>query len=258
MVVFVGVVGLLGLCVGSFLNVVIARVPAGRSVVRPRSAYPGCEKAIAWFDNVPLVSWVALGGSCRRCGMRIPMRYPLVEAMTAASFALVAALVGPVAVLPAVLAFVAGGIALAVIDVDCFRLPTPIVFATLGGVAGALVVAAVIDGAWTRLVGAAVGGVALFLLFAGIALAVPRGMGWGDVRLSAVLGVLLGWFGAGFVAFGTLASFLIGSITGVVAALAAGRVRRVRIPFGPSMIVGALVAVLWGDPVLSWYSGSFA
>jgi leader peptidase (prepilin peptidase)/N-methyltransferase len=255
---FVAIVGLFGLCIGSFLNVVIVRVPAGRSVLRPRSACPGCETAIAWFDNVPVVSWLVLGGDCRRCGMRIPMRYPLVEALTAALFALVAALVGPVAVLPAVLAFVAGGVALAVIDVDCFRLPTPIVFATLGGVVGALVVAAVVEGEWARLVGAALGGVVLFVSFAAIAVAVPRGMGWGDVRLSAVLGVLLGWFGAGFVAFGTLASFLIGSITGVVAAVAAGRVRRVRIPFGPSMIVGALVAVLWGDPVLSWYSSSFA
>jgi len=255
---FVAVVGLLGLCIGSFLNVVIVRVPAGRSVLRPRSACPGCETAIPWFDNVPVVSWIALRGNCRRCGMRIPLRYPLVEVVTAALFALVAALVGPVAELPAVLAFVAGGVALAVIDLDCFRLPTPIVFVTLAGVGGALVVAAALDAEWTRLLGAIAGGIVLFALFAALALAVPRGMGWGDVRLAAVLGVLLGWFGAGFVAFGTLASFLIGSITGIVAAIGAGRVRRVRIPFGPSMIVGALIAVLWGDPVLSWYSATFA
>ncbi len=255
MATLVGIVALLGLCVGSFLNVVIARVPEGRSVVRPRSACPQCAHAIVWRDNVPVLSWVLLRGRCRRCAEPIPIRYPVVEMATAALFGLSAAVLGPVPELPAVLAFVAGGVALSAIDLDCFRLPTPLVWTTLGLVLVALGGATVIEGDVVRLLVAVGGGAVLYGAFAAIAVAVPRGMGWGDVRLAAVLGVLLGWFGPGYVALGTMAAFVFGSVVGIVAAVAAGRFRRVRIPFGPSMVAGAFATVLWGDAVLSWYAG---
>lgn len=255
MVAFAVAVGLLGLLIGSFLNVVIARVPEGRSVVRPRSACPSCQHELAWYDNVPVVSWLVLRGRCRGCEAPISVRYVVVEVATAAVFGLIAAIVGPTAQLPAVLAFAAGGLALSAIDIDCFRLPTPAVWATLASVAVALLGAAVIEGDVGIIVGATVGGVVLYAAFAAIAIAVPKGMGWGDVRLAAVLGVLLGSYGAGYVALGAFCAFLLGAVVGIGAALGAGRLRRVRIPFGPSMVAGGLVAVLWGSQVLDAYAG---
>lgn len=246
-------VGFLGLIIGSFLNVVIARVPHGGSVVRPPSACPNCHNEIAWFDNVPVVSWLVLRARCRKCATPIAIRYPAVELATGLLFALDAAVVGMRAELPAVLLFTAGGVALSVIDIELFRLPTRIIYVTLGLVAAALVGAAVFGHHPRHLVtaaaGAAIATTALFLIL----MIYPRGMGWGDVRLAALLGAILGWYGLGRVALGLFGGYLVGAVVGLVIAAIKGKLRGTKMPFGPSLIAGTMIAVLWGGPILDWY-----
>jgi len=253
----VTVLTLLGLLIGSFLNVVIARVPEGRSVVRPPSACPRCGTTLAWYDNVPLFSWVVLRGRCRTCAAPISARYPLVELLTAVLFLIATLAVGLHAELPAVLAFVAAGVALSVIDIEHLRLPTPIVFTALVLVVGALVVAAIVTKRPSALVTVVGGAVAASAFLFAIAFLSPKAMGMGDVRLAAVLGALLGWYGMGRVALGIMLGFVIGSIVGIALSIVLRRLRGVKMPFGPSLIVGTFVAVAWGGPVIDWYSRQF-
>ena len=201
--------GGLGAVVGSFLNVVIHRVPAGLSVVRPPSACPACSSPVRAYDNVPVLSWLVLRAKCRDCGAPISARYPLVELGTAAAFVVVAAILGPqlvlgTAVLPliaelvvllALLYLAAVSIALAAIDLDVHRLPNSIVLPAylVGGVA--LTVAAIAAGDLVSLARAAAGAGILFAFYLVLALIAPRGMGMGDVKLAGVLGLFLGWFG---------------------------------------------------------------
>ena len=248
----VGAVGVLGLLVGSFLTVVVERVPAGLSVVRPRSACSACGHPIRSRDNVPVVSWVLLAGRCRDCSTALPVRYPAVEAATGLLFAALAAVHGPVAVLPALLYVAAAGVALALIDLDHHRLPDAIVLPSYPVLAALLLVAGL------RTDDPPVGRT---LLSAGIWLAVygglwlataGRGMGAGDVKLSGLLGLLLGWLGWGPSVLGLFAGFVVGSVVGV-ALLCSGRVSRgARIAHGPFMLVGAALGVFVGTPV--WHA----
>lgn len=243
----------LGLVVGSFLNVVIARVPKKESVVRPRSRCPGCGAAIAPRDNVPVVSWLALRGRCRSCGGRISARYPLVEVATAVLFALTALRLGADAALPAFLVFVAALVAITPIDLELRIVPNRIVYPTLFVSAPLLVLAAAIDGDWASAREAAVGGVAAFALFFVLWYVSPRGMGYGDVRLSGVIGMFLGWLGLWEVALGLFLAFLSASVIGVALMAAGHKGRKDAIPFGPFLALGAVLAVLVGDPLLRWY-----
>jgi leader peptidase (prepilin peptidase)/N-methyltransferase len=244
--------GALGLLVGSFLNVVVHRVPAGRSVVHPRSACPSCAHPIRSRDNVPIVSWVLLGGRCRDCSAAVPVRYPAVEAATGLLFAALGVAYGPAGVLPALLYVAAVGVALALIDLDVHRLPDAIVLPSYPVVAVLL----------------AAGGLATAdrpvsraLLSTGVWLTVyaslwwvtrGRGMGLGDVKLSGLLGLLLGWLGWGPSVAGLLGGFVVGSAVGVVL-LASGRVTRgAPIAHGPFMLVGAAVGVFAGEPL--WHA----
>ena len=243
----------LGLVVGSFLNVVIARVPKKESVVRPRSRCPGCGAAIAPRDNVPVLSWLALRGRCRSCGERISARYPLVEVTTAALFALTALRLGLDAALPAFLVFVAALVAITPIDLELRIVPNRIVYPTLFVSVPLLLLAAAIDGDWASAREAAIGGVAAFAMFFVLWYVSPKGMGYGDVRLSGVIGMFLGWLGLWEVALGLFLAFLSASVIGV-ALMAAGRKgRRDVIPFGPFLALGAVLALLVGDPLLRWY-----
>jgi leader peptidase (prepilin peptidase) / N-methyltransferase len=243
----------LGLVVGSFLNVVIARVPKKESVVRPRSRCPGCGAAIAPRDNVPVLSWLALRGRCRSCGERISARYPLVEVTTAALFALTALRLGLDAALPAFLVFVAALVAITPIDLELRIVPNRIVYPTLFVSAPLLLLAAAIDGDWASAREAAIGGVAAFAMFFVLWYVSPKGMGYGDVRLSGVIGMFLGWLGLWEVALGLFLAFLSASVIGV-ALMAAGRKgRKDAIPFGPFLALGAVLALLVGDPLLRWY-----
>ena len=242
---------LLGLIVGSFLNVVIYRVPRQRSILRPRSACPHCNEPIAPRDNVPVVSWLLLRGHCRHCGGTIALRYPLVESATALLFAGGAARVGYRADLPALLIMFAGLFALAVIDAELLILPKRIVYATLVLLAGALLGAAAYEGAWHRLGVATLVALAWFVLFFLINLASPRALGFGDVRLALVLGLGLGWLGVGYALIGFFAANILGAAIGL-ALLAARRIeRRQPIPYGVFLAIGAALAIYAGPELLA-------
>jgi leader peptidase (prepilin peptidase)/N-methyltransferase len=248
-------VALLGLAVGSFLNVVIWRVPRDESVVRPPSACPRCGHAIRARDNVPVVSWLLLRGRCRDCDAPISARYPLVEAATAVLFVGAALVAGVTWTLPALLYLAAISVALTLIDVDVKRLPDAIVLPSYPVVAALLALASWGVGDWGAFVRALLGGAALFVLYLVLALIYPGGMGLGDVKLAGVLGLYLAWFGWATLVVGAFAAFLVGGVFGVVL-LAAGRAgRKTGIPFGPWMLVGAALGILVGEDVAAWYVG---
>lgn len=247
---------MLGLAVGSFLNVVIWRVPRKESVVSPRSACPSCATPIRAVDNVPVVSWIALRGRCRTCGARISVRYPLVELGCAVLFAAVGARFGASWALPAYLVFAGALLALSAIDLEHYKLPNRIVY-PLAIVMPVLVGVASVGegdlGAWGR---AMLGGLAAFGGLLVLHLISPRGMGLGDVKLAFVLGVALGWLGWGHVGFGLVLGFLYGAVVGVLLLALRLRGRKDPVPFGPFLAAGALTMVLWGQSILDWYTGS--
>ena len=245
----------IGLLIGSFLNVVIYRVPAGESVVHPRSRCPGCATEIAPRDNVPIVSWLVLRGRCRNCGRPISVRYPLVEAGTAVLFGLVALRFGWDWVLPAYLYLAAIGVALAAIDLDTRRLPNAIVLPSYPVAFGLLTGAALLNGEADVILRVAGGGLALFAFYFLLALIYPAGMGFGDVKLSGVLGMYLGYLGWGIVVIGGFLGFLVGGLLGIALIVFRGAGRKTMLPFGPSMIVGAFLAIFFGQAIADWYGG---
>lgn len=242
-----------GLAVGSFLNVVIARVPAGRSVVRPRSACPACGTPIAGWDNIPVFSWLLLRGRARCCGEPISIQYPLVEAGTAVAFGAVALWTGASWRLPALLYLAGISIALAVIDVQLKRLPNAIVLPSYPVAAALLILASVAEGELGRLPRAAICGLALYAFYFLLLIVYPPGMGFGDVKLAGVLGLYLGWFGWQYAVVGAFLGFAIGGVGGI-ALMAIGRAgRKSAIPFGPSMIIGAWAGFATAVPLTDWY-----
>lgn len=251
--VVVSVVAVLGLAIGSFLNVVIHRVPAGLSVLYPSSACPGCEHEVRPRDNVPVLSWLWLRGRCRDCAMPIPARYPLVEAGTGAAFAFTAWRVDDPVLLAASLVVVGAGIALALIDVEHQRLPFKITAATAGLVAAVLLVALVL-GASVPSAGAVVSSIALWgTVYGGLWLITSgRGMGLGDVALAPVLGGVLGIAGLGPSAVGLMAGFVLGTVV-LLPLMATGRLARGAVPHGPFLLAGAAVGLFAGDPVAAGY-----
>jgi len=244
----------IGLCVGSFLNVVIYRVPRRESVVRPRSHCPACEAPIADRDNIPVLSWMLLRGRCRSCGARISVRYPLVELGTAVLFVAAAVRLGATWQLPAFCVFFASLLAISVIDLDHYIIPNRVIYPTLAVTIPLLVVAAAAGGSWDHLRNAAIGGVAGFAVLLAIHVAVPRGMGFGDVRLAGVIGMMLGWLGLRYLFLGLFLAFLLASVIGVALIAARLRSRKDAVPFGPFMALGAVLAVLWGRAILSVYT----
>lgn len=249
--------GLVGSVVGSFLNVVIYRVPAGLSVVRPPSACPTCGARIRPWDNIPILSWLVLRGRCRDCREPISKRYPIVEALTALLFVAVAVRFGlqtpDVWAIGAFWVFAGAGVALSAIDLDTRRLPSTITaFAFLVG--GAALAAASLAGAGDgtdALVRAGIGAVGLFA-FHGLAWVIyPKGIGLGDVKLAAVTGMFLAWFGWGPLAVGVMASYVVGLVLAATGAPRRGKSSGV--PFGPAMFTGALVGLAVGAPVWSAY-----
>jgi leader peptidase (prepilin peptidase)/N-methyltransferase len=244
-----------GLLVGSFLNVVVWRVPRGESVVRPPSHCPSCDHPIRQRDNVPILSWLLLRGRCRDCGHPISKRYPLVELATTVLFAVMAWHFGAVWELPAYLYLAAITVALTLIDIDVRRLPDAIVLPSYVVTVVLLLVPALVDGRWDDLLRAVLGGAALFAGYFLLAFINPRGMGFGDVKLAGVLGLYLGWLGWGVLLIGAFARFLLGGAYGLVLMLAGRAGRKTAIPFGPFMLGGALLAVLFGQDVVDAYRG---
>jgi len=240
---------LFGLVIGSFLNVVISRLPEGRSVWRPRSACPRCGKPIAWRDNIPVLSFAMLRGRCRDCATAIPWRYPIVEAATGAAFALAYLLLGQTPEFVVAAAFLAMLIAITAIDLAHQIIPDVI---TLPGIVAG-VVANLVTGrvAWLEsLIGIAVGG-GIFLV---IILASRGGMGGGDMKLGAMFGAFLGWkLGLLAVLLGVLA----GGVVALCLLLLGKKGRKEAIPFGPFLALGGAIAFLWGDKLLAWYLDHF-
>jgi leader peptidase (prepilin peptidase) / N-methyltransferase len=238
-----------GLAIGSFLNVVIYRVPLKKSILRPPSACPGCGAAIKPYDNIPVISWLVLRGKCRACRDPISVRYPLVEALTAALFVVVALRFGWSWTLPGELFFVAGLVALAFTDLDHLLLPKAIVYPVAGLVGASLLVAAAVHGSWHRLLIALLCGAVEFALLFTIHFVSPRSMGFGDVRFGPLIAFALGWIGWRYAFWGFLLANASGAVVGL-ALIAAGRTgRKTPIPFGVFLSLGAILAIAFAGAI---------
>ncbi len=268
---------LVGLVIGSFLNVVIYRVPAGIPLTRA-SQCPACDAPVRPWQNVPVVSWLVLRGKCASCGTPISGRYPLVELATGLAFVGVSWWLvdafrfvwpgqGPEAVLatpelwPILVAFLylaAISIALTLIDLDTRRLPNPIVLPSYVVLGALFTLACVLGAPWEALLRAAIGGAALFAFYSLMRLIRPGGMGGGDVKLAGVLGLALGWVGWGALVVGAFAAFVLGGIFGVALLVLRRAGRKSAIPFGPWMIAGAWVGILAGELLAQLYLGLLA
>jgi leader peptidase (prepilin peptidase) / N-methyltransferase len=249
------VCGVFGLIIGSFLNVVIWRVPRGESVVRPRSHCPKCGQPITPRDDIPIVSWLLLRGRCRHCGNPISVRYPLVELACGLLFAGFAIRFGPHVVLLAYLYLAAIGLALAMIDLDHKRLPDVLTLPSYPIALGLLGLATWLDHTGhTPILRAVLAGLALYAFYEVLGFIQPRGMGFGDIKLSGLLGIYLGWLGWGEVVVGAFAAFLIGGVVSIGLVLFAGAGRKTKIPFGPFMLAGTLVGIYAGHAIAHAYT----
>ena len=247
------VAGLFGLITGSFLNVVIYRLPRGKSVVWPASACGACGRELRWFENIPIVSWVVLGAKCARCKAPISWQYPLVEATTAVLFVLVTWLTPAGPLLAARLIFVCGLVVLFGIDLEHQILPNSI---TLPGiVAGLIFSLAGPPGLRDAVIGVLLGGGVLYAIAAGYYLwRREEGLGMGDVKMLAMIGAFLGWQAV-------LLTLVLASLSGAVIGVAMMALQRgtmkYALPFGTFLALGALVAMLAGEPIVDWYLGFY-
>jgi leader peptidase (prepilin peptidase) / N-methyltransferase len=243
------VTGLFGAVIGSFLNVVVHRLPLGESLVTPGSRCPACGAPVKPYDNVPVVSWLVLRGRCRSCGAPISPRYPLVELATALVWAAVVAARGFDDDLALELPFVSALIALAAIDFDHKLLPNKIVYplAAYGVIATLLVDRG-------DLVENLVAGAGAFIFLLVAVLAYPAGMGMGDVKLGGAMGLYLG----ASVIPALLAAFLSGSVVGLVIIAREGAAgRKKAVPFGIFLALGGIVGVLAGPELIDFYESNF-
>ena len=250
---FTVIAAIFGAVIGSFLNVCIHRLPRGESIVHPPSRCPHCGHGLAWYENIPVLSWIVLGGRCRGCRARISVMYPLVELTTAAIFATAAYVFGPTPLLAVRLVFAAAMIVLAVTDLRERLLPNSITYP--GVVAGLLASLLLPPGLVSALIGAA--GFALVLW--GIGEVVGRFMGrdalgFGDVKMAAMIGAFLGW------PLAALTFALVGVVGTVLAILIVVivRNRHYEIPLGTMLAAAAVVAAFWGPGIIDWYLYSFS
>jgi leader peptidase (prepilin peptidase)/N-methyltransferase len=245
-------IAIAGLCVGSFLNVCIYRLPRGLSVAWPPSHCPRCRQPIAWYHNVPVLAWVWLRGRCARCRAPIPVVYPLVEAGTCALFVVTAVATGWDVLLVPRLLLTAALVALFVIDLQHQLLPNPI---TLPGIAVGLAFSVFLPpGLFSATLGVLLGGGLPYLIaWAYLKLRGAEGLGMGDVKMLAMVGAFLGWPLM-------LLTLFLGSIGGAVAGItmmAAGRgSMTLRLPFGTFLAAAAWAVMLWGAPLVTWYAGT--
>ena len=241
--------GVVGLMVGSFLNVCIYRIPHRRSVVHPRSRCASCERPLEWYENIPVISYVALRGRCRTCGTRISLQYPIVELLTAAIFVIEYKAIGLSPLLAVRILFGCVLVVLFAIDLVHQLLPNVITLPALAvGLAASVVLP---PGLRDALIGALVGGGILFLIAEMyFRLRHEEGMGMGDVKMLAMIGAFLGWKLTILTLI--LASFG-GSLAGVLLLLTRRGNLKAAIPFGTFLAAGALVASLYGEPLVGWY-----
>jgi leader peptidase (prepilin peptidase) / N-methyltransferase len=239
-----------GLLTGSFVGVVAHRVPRGDSIVGPRSQCPSCGTQIAAYDNVPLFSWMLLGGRCRSCDARIPARYPLIELAVGAAFAATAlVLYHDPAELALGLVFVAVLAAITLTDLERRVIPNAILL--VGSVIGVAIVAGTDPASLPERAAAAAGAGAFLLLFA---LIYPRGMGMGDVKLAAVMGIFLGTS----VIPALFIGIALGALVGLGLVLRYGpQARKHAVPFGPFLAVGGVAGLLAGSQMIDAYLNHF-
>ena len=243
----------LGLVVGSFLNVCIHRLPEDQSVVRPGSHCPACGRALRWFENVPVFGFVFLGGRCRTCRARISPMYPIVELATAFVFVLQYAYVGWAPLLAARLVFSSAMIVLLVIDLRHRILPNVI---TLPGIGAGLAASLAFEPGWrSALIGVALGGGGLFLIReAYYQLRRQEGLGLGDVKMLAMIGAFLGWQEMLVTLF---VASLMGSVVGIGMLVIGLGGRTYALPLGSFLAVAAVVMSTVGRPMVVWYGGLY-
>ena len=240
-----------GAILGSFLNVVIWRLPRGESLVSPPSHCPSCGAPVKPYDNIPVVSWLVLRGRCRNCGAPISARYPLVEALTAALMAVVVIVHGPDRDVWLGFVFVLLLVPCAFIDLDHRIIPDKITFP--GAIVGLILVAVLHT---DDLLEHVIAGVAAFAFLFAAWFVYPGGMGFGDVKLAGVMGIYLGRS----VGPAMFVALLTGSLVGVaiIARKGSAEGRKTAVPFGPFLVIGALVGLYAGDEMVDWYLDTFA
>jgi leader peptidase (prepilin peptidase) / N-methyltransferase len=240
---------MLGLAVGSFLNVCIHRIPRGESLTLPPSRCPQCEYRLRWFDNIPVVSYAALGGRCRKCRARIPIRYPLVELATMALFVIHGEVFGWSALLVPRLLFACAMVVLFAIDLEHQLLPNVITIPAL--VIGLISSAVLPPGLVDALIGIVVGGGVLWLIGeAYFRYSGQEGMGGGDVKMLAMIGAFLGWK---LVLVTLVLSSVAGSLIGVFVIVLKRGGLKYALPYGTFLALGGLVASIAGDSIVNWY-----
>jgi leader peptidase (prepilin peptidase) / N-methyltransferase len=255
-----------GACIGSFLNVCIYRIPRSESVAFPGSHCPGCGHPIAWYDNVPILSYLLLGRKCRHCQKPISPRYAIVEAVTALLFLGVWLQYGLTPVTPIYLLMVCGLLLATFVDLEHMIIPDRV---SIGGMLIGLVLSAAVpalhgkDQAWagllTSLIGLVAGGGSLWLVAVLGKMAFKKdAMGFGDVKLLGAIGAFLGWQG---VLFTVMLSSLLGSVIGLLFIIGGRHEWQSKIPYGPYLALGALIWTLWGvnwwEAYIHWMSGSY-
>jgi len=242
-----------GLIVGSFLNVCIYRLPRKQSVNWPGSRCTACDRPLSWYENVPVLSWVALRGRCRTCGERIPVIYPLVELITAGLFVAGYLIYGLTPLLAVRIAFACAMVVLFAIDLRHHLLPNVI---TVPGIAIGFALSLFLPPGWkSALIGLLAGGGVLFAIAEGYyRLRGIEGLGMGDVKMLSMIGAFLGWKLM-------LVTLILGSFAGSIIGLgviALGRGgMKAALPFGTFLAVGALTAAVVGDPIVEWYTGFY-
>ena len=241
----------IGLCIGSFLNVVIYRVPIGQSIVTPPSRCRKCGYQLQWYDNIPVLSWLFLRGRCRKCGVGVSMQYPIVELITGALFVLVIWMTPPGPLLATRLILVCILIALFGIDLEHQILPNVI---TLPGIAIGVLLSLIAPPGWKdALVGVLLGGGVLYAIAGAYYLwRREEGMGMGDVKMLAMIGAFLGW--KAVLVTLVLSSFA-GAIIGVALMAAQRGTMKYALPFGTFLAIGAIVSMFVGEPLVAWYAG---
>jgi len=242
--------GVVGLAIGSFVGVVADRLPRDESIVSPPSHCVACSAPIRSYDNIPVLSYVVLRGRCRSCGARIPPRDAMLELGTAILFVLVAWRVSSVWAVPAYCLVAASLVAISAIDLEHMRIPSAVVYTTAALGAPLLVLASAGTHRWSALLGALIGGAAAFGAFFALFFAVPKGIGFGDVRLAGLCGAFLGWIGYRELLASFLLSFVLAGVPAVVLLAMKKVQRRTQIPFGPFLAAGTMVTVLFGAPIV--------
>jgi|APTNR8051073442_1049403.scaffolds.fasta_scaffold13357_3 leader peptidase (prepilin peptidase)/N-methyltransferase len=248
--------GFIGLAVGSFINVVVWRIPNNLSLIEPGSHCPKCKKPILYFDNIPVLSFFLLRGKCRNCSAKISVRYPIIEILNAAIWVASVKLIGLHVHTIGYVLFFSGLLALSVIDFDSKLLPKKIVYVSGSLLIVFLLFSSLIMGDYNRIRDSAICALAYFIFLFVIWFASNgKAMGFGDVRLSPFLGAAMGYYGFMVSYMGMLVSFFIGSFVGIAIAVITQKGRKMKIPFGPFLASGTVLAVWFAPQISEWVQG---